>query len=67
MVSLAEAHGSDVYREAAFSEKWWEDNIRQWTGLEFAKSQRAVKKRKKVEETDCEVICGAPTTPVMKG
>ena len=22
--------------------KWWEDNIREWTGLEFAKSQRAV-------------------------
>ena len=23
--------------------KRWEDNIREWTGLEFAKSQRAVK------------------------
>ena len=22
--------------------KWWEDNIREWTGLEFGKSQRAV-------------------------
>ena len=27
--------------------KWWEDNIREWTGLEFAKSQRAVENRKK--------------------
>ena len=27
--------------------KRWEDNIREWTGLEFAKSQRAVKNRKK--------------------
>ena len=27
--------------------KRWEDNIRQWTGLEFAKSQRAVKNREK--------------------
>ena len=27
--------------------KRWEDNIREWTGLEFAKSQRAVENRKK--------------------
>ena len=27
--------------------KRWEDNIREWTGLGFAKSQRAVEKRKK--------------------
>ena len=27
--------------------KRWEDNNREWTGLEFAKSQRAVKKRGK--------------------
>ena len=25
----------------------WEDNIREWTGLEFGKSQRAVDKRGK--------------------
>ena len=25
----------------------WEDNIREWTGLEFAKSQRAVENREK--------------------
>ena len=25
--------------------KWWENNIREWTGLEFAKSQRAVENR----------------------
>ena len=25
--------------------KTWEDNIREWTGLEFAKSQRAVENR----------------------
>ena len=28
----------------------WEDNIREWTGLEFAKSQRAVEKREKWRE-----------------
>ena len=27
--------------------KKWEDNIREWTGLEFAKSQRGVEKREK--------------------
>ena len=27
--------------------KRWEDNIREWTGLEFAKSQRAVSNRGK--------------------
>ena len=27
--------------------KRWEDNIREWTGLEFGKSQRAVEKRGK--------------------
>ena len=27
-----------------------EDNIREWTGLEFAKSQRAVEDRKKLKK-----------------
>ena len=27
--------------------KRWEDNIREWTGLDFAKSQRAVENREK--------------------
>ena len=36
--------------------------IREWTDLEFAKSQRAVENTG-MEETGCEVICGAPTTP----
>ena len=27
--------------------KMWEDNIREWTGLEFVKSQRAVEDREK--------------------
>ena len=48
--------------------KRWEDNIREWTGLEFAKSQRAVQNRdRKLEETGCEVICGAPATLAVKG
>ena len=30
--------------------KRWEDNIREWTGLEFAKSQRALENREKWKE-----------------
>ena len=45
--------------------KRWED-IREWTGLEFAKYQRAVENRK-IEKTGCEVTCGAPTTLAAKG
>ena len=47
--------------------KRWEDNIREWTGLEFTKSQRTVENREKMEETGCEIICGAPTTLAVKG
>ena len=34
-------------RRQGRQKKQWEDNIREWTGLEFAKSQRAVENRKK--------------------
>ena len=34
-------------RRQGRQKKGWEDNIREWTGLEFAKSQRAVENRKK--------------------
>ena len=34
--------------------KGLEDNIREWTGLQFAKSQRPVENREKMEETGCE-------------
>ena len=57
-------------RRQGRQKKRWEDNIREWTGLEFGKSQRAVenkKKTKKMEETGCEVICGAPTILAVKG
>ena len=47
--------------------KGWEDNIREWTCLEFAKSQRAVENRGKMEETSCKIICGAPTTLPAEG
>ena len=47
--------------------KRWADNIREWTGLEFGKSQRAVENRKKMEKTGSKIICGAPTTLAVKG
>ena len=34
-------------RKQGRQKKKWEDNIREWTGLEFAKSQRAVENREK--------------------
>ena len=34
-------------RRQGTQRKRWQDNIRGWTGLEFAKSQRAVKNREK--------------------
>ena len=46
--------------------KRWEDNIREWTDLEFGKSQRAVVNREKMKKTGCKIICGAPMTLVIK-
>ena len=43
-----------------------EDNIREWTNLEFAKSQMTVENRK-MEKSGREIICGAPTTLAIKG
>ena len=44
-----------------------EDNIRKWTGLESAKSQRAVENKEKWRKLVAKIICGAPTTLVVKG
>ena len=41
--------------------KRWEDNIREWTSLEFGKSQRAVENREKWRKLV------APTTLTVKG
>ena len=48
-------------RRQGWQKKRWEDNIREWTGLEFAKFRRAVEKRENwMAETGCKIICGAP-------
>ena len=44
----------------------WEDNIKEWAGLEFGKSQRA-EENGKMEKTGCKIVCGAPTTLAVKG
>ena len=40
---------------------------REWTGLEFTKSQRAVENRGKWRKLIAKIICGAPTTLAVKG
>ena len=47
-----------VGRRQGRQKKRWEDNSREWTGLEFTKSQRAVDNREKWRKLCCEVICG---------
>ena len=43
----------------------WEDIIREWTGLEFTKSNRAVENRKKWRKLGVK-SSGTPTTPAVK-
>ena len=45
----------------------WEDNIREWTGLEFGRSQSAVENREKWRKLVAKIICGAPTTLAVNG
>ena len=46
--------------------KKWEENIKEWTGLEFAKSLRAVENRKNGGNRLWNHLC-APTTLAVKG
>ena len=41
--------------------------MREWTGLEFAKSQRAVENGDKWKKMVVKIICGAPPTLAVKG
>ena len=47
--------------------KGWEANIREWTGLEFAKSQRAVENREKWRKLVAKSSVVPPTTLAVKG
>ena len=46
--------------------KRWKDNIRQWTGLEFGKSQRAVENREKWRKLVAKLSVVPPTTLAVK-
>ena len=58
---------SERGRRQGRQRKRWEDNIREWTGLEFGKSQRAVGEQGKMEKIGRKIIFSAPTTLVVKG
>ena len=47
--------------------KRWEDNIREWAGLEFAKSQRAVENREKWRKLVAKPSVVPPTAFAVKG
>ena len=49
-------------RKRGRQKKRWEDNIKEWTGMDFASSTRAAGNRTKMEGGCCEFIFGAPTT-----
>ena len=49
-------------RKRGRQKKRWEDNIKEWTGMDFASSTRAAEKQVKMERDCCKFICGAPTT-----
>ena len=54
-------------RRQSRQRKRWEDNIREWTGLKFGKSQRAVENMGKWRKLVDKIICDAPTTLAVKG
>ena len=57
---------SERRKKTRQTEKVVGTNIREWTGLEFTKSQRAVENGK-MEESGCKIICGALMTLALKG
>ena len=64
-------HGMSRYVETFWSCCWqrkrWEDNIREWTGLEFATSQRAVENRGKWRKLVVNSSVVPPKTLAVKG
>ena len=60
---------SEAFRQLVpTEEEVGRQHIREWTGLEFAKSQRAVENRgEKKEEIGCEIVCCAPATLMVEG
>ena len=50
-------------RKQGRQRKRWEDNIREWTGLELGKSQRAVENREKWEKNWVQSHLWCPNDP----
>ena len=48
-------------RKRGRQKKRWEDNIKEWTEMDFASSTRAAENRS-MERDCCKFICGTPTT-----
>ena len=49
-------------RKRGRQKKRWEDNTREWTGLDFNSSQRAAEDRQRWQKIVADVSSGAPTT-----
>ena len=54
-------------RKRGRQKKRWEDNIREWTGLDFNSSQRAAEDRQRWQKIVADVSSGAPTTLMVPG
>ena len=54
-------------RKRGRQKKRWEDNIKEWTGLDFNNSQRAAEDRQRWQKIAADVSSGAPTTLRVPG
>ena len=61
------ARHSERGKKTRQTRKRWEDNIREWAGLEFGKSQRALENRKKWRKLVARSSVVSPTILAVKG
>ena len=54
-------------RKRGRQKKIWEDNIKEWTGLDFNSSLRAAEDRQRWQKIVADVSSGAPTTLMVPG
>ncbi len=54
-------------RKRGMQKKRLEDNIREWTGLDFNSSQRAAEDHQRWQKIVADVDSGAPTTLMVPG
>ena len=54
-------------RKRGRQKKKWEDNIREWTGLDFNSSQRAAEDRQRWQKIVANVSSGAPAILMVPG